>query len=75
MKQVNTKITRELFDKDSDRYILVSGTSKGAPLCPYGNHFKWVGYDLKEDSFVRFTKSVYQQIVKEKKIGSTTEMK
>lgn len=60
------KVNANDFEKDPNRYIIVSGTNQDAPTCPYGNTFKWVGYDLKEEKYIRFTKSVFLKLVKEK---------
>ncbi|MBT8233176.1 MAG: hypothetical protein HKO66_09830 [Saprospiraceae bacterium] len=49
-----------------DRYELRSGKQDDAPLCPYGNHFEWIGFDLERNEYVRFTKSVFKLLVKEK---------
>lgn len=46
-----------------ERYRLESGDTEGAPLCPYGNHFEWVGYDIEREEYVRFTKSVFKILV------------
>lgn len=60
------RITRELYDQDPTRYTIVRGDTEGAPFCPYGHCFQWVGYDLQEKAFVRFTKSVFKHLVQEK---------
>jgi len=51
------------FLRQTDRYELRSGSSEGAPLCPFGNHFQWIGYDKKEGEYVRFSKSVFKKLV------------
>lgn len=50
---------------DPKRYELKSGSAENAPLCPYGNHYQWIGYDKVEEEFVRFTKSVFKKLVAE----------
>ena len=60
------KVTAEMYDQDPDRYTLVSGHEEGAPTCPYGNMQQWVGYDRVEEKFIRFTKSVFKQLVQKK---------
>ena len=60
------KVTAEMYDQDPDRYTLVSGHEEGAPTCPYGNMQQWVGYDRVEEKFIRFTKSVFKQLIQEK---------
>ena len=57
------KVGMEQFNLSQKRYQLVSGDVDGAPLCPYGNHFEWIGYDIEEKQFVRFTKSVFKLLV------------
>lgn len=53
------KVTRDEYILMPERYELRSGHEKGAPLCPYGNHFEWVGYDMEVKEYVRFTKAVF----------------
>jgi hypothetical protein len=60
------KITAEIYQQDPDRYILVSGHEEGAPTCSFGNVQQWVGYDKTEQKFIRFTKSVFKQLVQQK---------
>lgn len=57
-------ITAAIFNLNPARYELRKGTSEGAPLCPYGKHFEWIGYDLLEKKYVRFTKSVFKRLLK-----------
>ena len=59
------KVTMEEFLLDPDRFELRSGHEEGAPNCPYGNHYQWIGYDKKEDEYIRFTKSVFKKLVRE----------
>lgn len=54
----------ETYLLNPDRYELRSGATPGAPPCPYGNQFEWVGYDKTEENYVRFTKSVFKLLVK-----------
>ena len=49
------KITKEEFDPD--RYILRKGF-EDFPSCPYGEHFKALGYDLKEQCYVRLAQAI-----------------
>ncbi len=62
MRRVNS----EEFHLDPKRYELRSGNEPEAPSCPYGNRYEWIGYDLKTEEFVRFTKSVLKKLVNEK---------
>ena len=58
----------EEFLKQADRYELRSGSSEGAPLCPFGNHFQWIGYDKKTEEYVRFSKSVFKKLIQKQEI-------
>jgi len=40
------KINMEQYLLSPTRYKLVNGDSEGVPLCPYGNHYQWIGLDL-----------------------------
>ncbi|MEM1122129.1 MAG: hypothetical protein AAGJ18_16910 [Bacteroidota bacterium] len=60
------KVTMEMYLQAPDRYELRSGRVEGAPLCPYGNRFEWIGYDKMTQEFVRFTKSVFKKLVRQK---------
>ena len=57
------KINMGTYELNPTRYKLVRGTREGAPLCPYGNRYKWVGFDGKEKKYVRVTKRVYQNLI------------
>jgi hypothetical protein len=59
------KIDMKTYLDNSGRYELRKGSDKGAPLCPFGNHYEWIGFDLKEKVYIRFTKSVFKKIVNE----------
>lgn len=60
------KVNSESYTKDPSRYELISGSTKGAPLCPYGNHYQWIGFDKSENEFVRFTTSVFKKLIGQK---------
>lgn len=45
------------------RYEIRSGKDSGAPLCPYGNHYEWIGFDKETKEYVRFTKSVFIKLL------------
>lgn len=47
-----------------ERYEIRSGSVVDAPSCPYGNRYQWIGYDLLEQEYVRFTKSVFKILIK-----------
>ena len=57
------KVNKATYLENPSRYELRKGTAEGAPLCPYGNHYQWVGFDLEEKEYVRFTKSVFKELV------------
>ena len=57
------KVGMSDYELNSDRYELRPGNTSDAPLCPYGNCFQWIGYDLKEKEYVRFTKSVFKKLI------------
>ena len=73
--KLENKITAEIYQKDKDRYTVVSGFTEGAPCCPYGNRHKWVGFDKKEQKFVRFTKSVFLKLVEQVENNCITNKK
>jgi len=60
------KVNMEDYLRDPNRYELRTGNSKGAPLCPYGNQYQWIGFDLAEQEYLRFTKSVFKKLIREK---------
>ncbi|MCB0382568.1 MAG: hypothetical protein KDD05_04510 [Psychroserpens sp.] len=53
-------IDKSTYSKSPDRYEIVSGKVDGAPLCPYGNNYKWVVLDLKTVKFVRLSYSAFK---------------
>ncbi|WP_177761346.1 hypothetical protein [Flavobacterium sp. I3-2] len=59
------KINNALYLANSNRYILVSGDLEDTPKCPFGNNYKWIGFDLEEKKYIRFTKSVFKKLVQE----------
>jgi hypothetical protein len=59
-------ITSAIFNAEPNRYELRKGNSEEAPLCPFGNHFKWIGYDTKTKQYIRFTKSIYKRLIQQK---------
>jgi hypothetical protein len=59
------KVTMEEYLRAPDRYELRSGQEEDAPLCPYGNHYQWIGYDKVAGEYIRFTKSVFKKLVQE----------
>lgn len=71
MKDISKKnnlpvIDAETYRQEPDRYELREGTADGAPLCPYGNQYQWIGFDRKTKSYLRFTKSVFKAILQER---------
>lgn len=57
------RVNMEEYILTPSRYELRKGVEEGAPLCEFGNHFEWMGYDLKSKEYVRFTKSVFKKLV------------
>lgn len=57
------KVNMEHFLNFPNRYKLVSGDSEGAPLCSYGNHYEWIGFDQENREYVRLTKSVFKILI------------
>ncbi len=57
------KVNMEQYLENPNRYELRSGMEKDAPLCPYGNHYEWIGFDLNAMEYVRFTKSVFKLLI------------
>ncbi|MEO0338462.1 MAG: hypothetical protein AAF242_04535 [Bacteroidota bacterium] len=62
------KVDMARYLAQPDRYELRAGTEEGAPLCPYGNHYAWIGYDLEAQIYVRFTKSVFKLLIQQKNV-------
>ena len=52
------------YRSEPERYEIRSGSLADAPSCPYGNRYQWIGYDLLEQEYVRFTKSVFKILIK-----------
>lgn len=63
-------IDSETYHLNTARYELRSGQTQDAPNCPFGNKYEWIGYDLEQREFVRFTKSVFKKLIEEKKDNS-----
>lgn len=61
-----TRVNSKIFNQNPSQYELVSGNTKGAPKCPYGNTYQWIGYNHSNDSFVRFTKSIFKKLIQRK---------
>jgi len=56
-------ITAEVYNFTPSRYELRKGTLPDAPPCPFGNRFKWIGFDKKEKKYVWVTKSVFKKLI------------
>lgn len=56
-------ITAEIYNNSPDRFELRKGTHPDAPPCPYGNQFKWIGFDKQEKKYIRVTKSVFKKLI------------
>jgi hypothetical protein len=57
------KVTMAEYLEAPERYELRSGKDRGAPTCPYGNQYEWVGYDNTKQEYLRFTKSVFKLLI------------
>ncbi|GAB5520832.1 MAG: hypothetical protein RhofKO_30830 [Rhodothermales bacterium] len=57
------KVDMQTYRADPARYELRSGDQPDAPRCPYGNAYQWIGYDLVERAYVRFTTSVFKLLI------------
>lgn len=53
----------QAYLRSPQRFELRSGHEDGAPSCPYGNAYQWIGFDLETQTYVRFTKSVFKKLV------------
>lgn len=60
------KIDMATFQNNPTRYELRSGHQSDAPSCPYGNKYQWIGFDLEQQEYVRFTKSVFKLLISQK---------
>lgn len=60
------RIDSKTYNKHPERYELVDGKTAGAPKCPYGNNYRWIGFDLENERFVRFTKSIFKKLIQTK---------
>ena len=59
------KVGMSTYNANPSRHELRAGDGPDAPPCPYGNQYQWIGYDLDEKEYVRFTKSVFKLLVSE----------
>ena len=57
------KISAETYKRAPDQYELRRGNCEGAPACPYGNHYQWIGFDKVSGEYVRFTKRLFKRLV------------
>ena len=63
MKPSIRKVNMEEYSLNPKRYELRSGQEEEAPACLYGNRYQWIGFDLEQNEYVRFTKSVFKKLV------------
>ncbi|MDF1695274.1 MAG: hypothetical protein P1U56_05555 [Saprospiraceae bacterium] len=56
----------KVYASDPNRYELVSGSISKAPLCPFGNNFKWIVLDRETKVYMRATKSVFKRLLDKK---------
>lgn len=57
------RVNMEEFSLAPWRFKLRSGGEDQAPSCPYGNTYQWIGYDLLDSEYVRFSKSVFKKLI------------
>ena len=67
------KVNMEQYLLEPERYELRSGQESDAPLCPYGNRYQWIGYDLEMQEYVRFTKSVFKKQIQQKVVDESAK--
>ena len=58
-------INRQQFDQNPDNFELRIN-DENAPLCPFGNQRKFIGFDKEKNEYVRFTKSVLKKVLAER---------
>ena len=56
-------ITAAQFNAAPGRFELRPGDFPDAPPCPFGNQYKWIGYDTQDKRYVRVTKSVFKKLI------------
>jgi hypothetical protein len=60
------KVTMQMYQLDANRFELRRGSVPVAPKCLYGNNYEWIGFDLHNQEYVRFTKSVFKLLIQNK---------
>lgn len=55
-------IDKRQFDQNPNNFEL-RVNEVNAPLCPFGNQRKFIGFDKEKNEYVRFTKSVLKKIL------------
>jgi hypothetical protein len=63
------RIDHKTYTSNPEWFELRSGSEKEAPNCPYGNRYQWIGYDLNQKEYVRFTTTVFKILMKQKEYG------
>ncbi|MEM6803049.1 MAG: hypothetical protein AAF696_16710 [Bacteroidota bacterium] len=58
------KVWVDTYKQNPHRYKLRKGTAEGAPSCPYGNSYQWIGYDKEENEYVRFSKRLFKHLIR-----------
>ena len=64
------RINSETYHQNPKQYELVKGSTQGAPKCPYGNNYNWIGYDHVNRKFVRFTKTIFKTLIQKQLLTS-----
>lgn len=50
------------FDQNPNNFEL-RVNDINAPLCPFGNQRKFIGFDKQRNEYIRFTKSVLKKLI------------
>jgi len=56
-------VDSQSYVREPDRYELRHGSEPLAPSCPYGNRYKFIGFDKISKEYVRLSKSVFKKLV------------
>lgn len=58
------KVLVDTYKKNPHRYELSAGSVEGAPACPYGNKYQWIGFDKEKNEYVRFSKRLFKRLLR-----------
>lgn len=57
------RVLTEDYYREPQRYTIRPGHAPGAPWCPYGNTYKWIGYDICAGEYVRYSKRLFKTLI------------